>query len=44
VNDVKCDFQQNQVNFGTIAVSQKTTETIFLKNAQPRSFAIFEVD
>lgn len=44
VSDVKCDFQQAQVNFGTIAVSQKATETVFLKNSQPRSFAIFKVD
>ena len=43
-NEVRCEFMQSSVNFSTIAVSQKAVEYFYLKNYQPRSFAIFQVN
>ena len=44
VNETRCDVNPPSLNFGCLAVAQKSTITMFIKNSNPKSSAIFKID
>ena len=44
VNETKCEVTPQSLNFGCLAVAQKSSINLFLKNTNPKYSAIFQVD
>jgi hypothetical protein len=44
VNETKCEVSPQSLNFGCLAVAQKSTIILLLKNTNPKCSAIFQVD
>lgn len=44
LNEVKCGFVHSKINFDTICVNETKSITVSLKNANPKFFAVYEID
>jgi len=43
-NETRCEATPNTINFGCLAVAQKSTINIFVKNTNPKWSAIYRID
>lgn len=44
VNETRCEVNPNSINFGCLAVAQKSTINMYLKNTNPKWSAIYKID
>ena len=44
VNETRCEVSPQSLNFGCLAVAQKSTITLNLKNSNPKFSAIYQID